>query len=35
MVINPQFGGAERFLDGLSKITIGDSTTGKKGYISR
>ena len=34
-VINPQFGLANSFSDGLAQVRIGDDETGKWGYIAR
>jgi len=34
-VINPQFGGAWLFNEGLARVRIGDNTTGKHGFIDK
>ena len=35
MVINPQFDAADNFQEGIAAVRIGNSESGKWGYISR
>ena len=35
VVINPQFGSASPFIEGLASVRIGDRTTGKHGFIDK